>query len=437
MQNNNNHEPAGSEERIAVLQDQVAANGLISRRHLLGLSLAGAGSLVTSSVLAADAGMLPRPAWSMAPGRDPSEYGNPSSHAAQIKRLAPPPNTISPGTGASRTPLHLLQGTITPNSLHFERHHAGVPDIDPAQHRLVLHGMVRQPLEFSYEDLLAYPMVSRVYFLECSGNSGANSAGASASDNSAGGLHGLLSCAEWTGVRLSTLLDEAGVAPGASWITATGADAASLGRSVPLDKALRDVIIALYQNGEPIRPEQGYPMRMFVPGWEGNVSVKWLTQIKVTNGPANFRDETSRYTELLPDGKSLQFTYPMGVKSVITSPSGQMTLTRRGLHEVTGLAWSGSGSIRRVEISADGGRTWADALIDADQRELALTRFRLPWLWEGAEAVLQSRATDSAGNVQPSRAAWVAQYSPANRYHYNGIQSWAVSAQGEVKNVYA
>lgn len=437
MQNNNKNEPAGSEERIALLQDQVAGNGLISRRHLLGLSLAGAGSLVTSSVLAADAGMLPRPAWSMAPGRDPSEYGNPSSHAAQIKRLAPPPNTISPGTGASRTPLHLLQGTITPNSLHFERHHAGVPDIDPAQHRLVLHGMVRQPLEFSYEDLLAYPMVSRVYFLECSGNSGANSAGASASDNSAGGLHGLLSCAEWTGVRLSTLLDEAGVAAGASWITATGADAASLGRSVPLDKALRDVIIALYQNGEPIRPEQGYPMRMFVPGWEGNVSVKWLTQIKVTNGPANFRDETSRYTELLPDGKSLQFTYPMGVKSVITSPSGQMTLTRRGLHEVTGLAWSGSGSIRRVEISADGGRTWADALIDADQRELALTRFRLPWLWEGAEAVLQSRATDSAGNVQPSRAAWVAQYSPANRYHYNGIQSWAVSAQGEVKNVYA
>ena len=259
----------------------------------------------------------------------------------------------------------------------------------------------------------------------------------SASDNSAGGLHGLLSCAEWTGVRLSTLLDEAGVAPGASWITATGADAASLGRSVPLEKALRDVIIALYQNGEPIRPEQGYPMRMFVPGWEGNVSVKWLTQIKLTDGPANFRDETSRYTELLPDGKSLQFTYPMGVKSVITSPSGQMTLTRRGLHEVTGLAWSGSGSIRRVEISADGGRTWADALIDADQRELALTRFRLPWLWEGAEAVLQSRATDSAGNVQPSRAAWVAQYSPANRYHYNGIQSWAVSAQGEVKNVYA
>ncbi|MES3008672.1 MAG: sulfite dehydrogenase [Pseudomonadota bacterium] len=436
MQNNNKSEPVRSDERITLLSDQVAGNGLLSRRHLLGLGLAGAGGLVTSNVLAADAGVLTRSAWSMAPGKDPSEYGNPSSYAAQVKRLAPAPNTISPGTGASRTPLHLLQGTITPNSLHFERHHAGVPDIDPAQHRLVLHGMVRQPLEFSYEDLLAYPMVSQVYFLECSGNSGANS-GPTVTDNSAGGLHGLLSCAEWTGVRLSTLLDEAGVAPGASWITATGADAASLGRSVPLDKALRDVIIALYQNGEPIRPEQGYPMRMFVPGWEGNVSVKWLTQIKVTDGPANFRDETSRYTELLPDGKSLQFTYPMGVKSVITAPSGQMTLTRRGLHEVTGLAWSGSGAIRRVEISADGGRTWADAHIDGDQRELALTRFRLPWLWEGAEAVLQSRATDSAGNVQPSRAAWVAQYSPANRYHYNGIQSWAVSAQGEVKNVYA
>lgn len=430
-----------SELELAHLHEQlrsesVAGNGLINRRHLLGLGLAGAGSLVAGNVLAADASGLVIPAWSKTPGRELSGYGSPSRFAAGVTRLAPQPNAISPGTGASRTPLHLLQGTLTPNSLHFERHHAGIPDIDPAQHRLVLHGMVRQPLAFSYEDLLAYPQVSRTYFLECSGNSGANSA-PTAADNSAGGIHGLLSCAEWTGVRLSTLLDEAGVTPEASWITCTGADAASLGRSVPLNKAMEDVIIALYQNGEPIRPEQGYPMRLFVPGWEGNVSVKWLTQIKVTDGPANFRDETSRYTELLPDGRALQFTYPMGVKSVITSPSGQMTLTRRGLHEVTGLAWSGSGAIRRVEISADGGRTWADAHIEENQQALTLTRFRLPWLWEGGEAILQSRATDTAGNVQPARAAWVAMYSPANRYHYNGIQSWAVSAQGEVKNVYA
>jgi sulfane dehydrogenase subunit SoxC len=165
--------------------------------------------------------------------------------------------------------------------------------------------------------------------------------------------------------------------------------------------------------------------------------VKWLSLIKLASMPANFKDETSRYTELLPDGKALQFTFPMGTKSVITSPSGQMALRRQGVHEITGLAWSGRGSIRRVEVSADGGSTWADAHIDGESRPLALTRFRLPWLWEGAPAVLQSRATDSAGNVQPTRDVFLNTYSPANRYHFNGIQSWAVSAQGEVKNVYA
>jgi sulfane dehydrogenase subunit SoxC len=279
-------------------------------------------------------------------------------------------------------------------------------------------------------------MVSQIYFLECSGNSGANTV-ATAGDTNAAAIHGLLSCAEWTGVRLSTLLAEAGVTDTAAWITATGADAASMGRSIPLSKALDDVMIALYQNGEPIRPEQGYPMRLFVPGWEGNVSVKWLTQIKVADAPAHFRDETSKYTDLLPDGKSLQFTYPMGVKSVITSPSGQMKILRQGIHEITGVAWSGHGAIRLVEISADGGRTWADAHIEAGQQHLALARFRLPWQWGGAPAILQSRATDSSNNVQPGRDMWMAGYNPANRYHYNAIQSWSVSAQGDVKNVYA
>lgn len=415
--------------------ERVAGNGLINRRHLLGLGLAGAGSAFASSVLAADAGSFNIPAWSKMPGRDPSAYGSPSPFAGSIQRLAGAPSATLPGSGVSRTPLHLLRGTITPNSLHFERHHAGIPAIDPAQHRLVIHGMVRQPLSFSYEDLLAYPLQSRIYFLECSGNSGANTA-ANAADQNAAAIHGLLSCAEWTGVKLSTLLDEAGIADGASWVTSTGADGASMGRSIPLDKALRDVFIALYQNGEPIRPEQGYPMRLFVPGWEGNVSVKWLTQIKLAAGPANFRDETSKYTDLLSDGKALQFTYPMGVKSLITSPSGQMTLPRQGLHEITGLAWSGSGSIARVEVSSDGGRSWADAHLEGSGQDLALTRFRIPWLWEGGPAVLQSRATDSTGQVQPTRAGVLANYAPANRYHFNGIQSWSVSAQGELKNVY-
>jgi sulfane dehydrogenase subunit SoxC len=416
--------------------EHVAANGLLNRRHLLGLGLAGAGSLIARSVLAADSTRVEIPAWSKTPGRDPSAYGNPSPFASAYQRLAGNPSATLPGGGASRSPLHLLRGNITPNSLHFERHHAGIPAIDPAAHRLVIHGMVRQPLEFSYEDLLAYPLQSRIYFLECSGNSGANT-GATAGDSSAAAIHGLVSCAEWTGVSLATLLDETGIAEGASWVTSTGADAASMGRSIPLNKALRDVFIALYQNGEPIRPEQGYPMRLFVPGWEGNVSVKWLTQIKLADRPANFKDETSKYTDLLSDGKALQFTYPMGVKSLITSPSGQMSLRRQGLHEVTGLAWSGSGAIARVEVSADGGRSWADAHLEGTGQDLALTRFRIPWLWEGGPAVLQSRATDSAGQVQPTRASVMTGFDPSSRYHFNGIQSWSVSAQGEVKNVYA
>ena len=416
--------------------EHVAANGLINRRHLLGLGMIGAGSLITNSVMAAESTRVQIPTWSKMPGRDPSSYGNPAPFASDYQRLAGAPSATLPGSGVSRSPLHLLRGNITPNSLHFERHHAGIPAINPAEHRLIIHGMVRQALEFSYEDLLAYPMQSRIYFLECSGNSGANTE-ATAGDSSAAAIHGLLSCAEWTGVSLATLLDEAGIADGATWVTSTGADGASMGRSIPLDKALRDVFIALYQNGEPIRPEQGYPMRLFVPGWEGNVSVKWLTQIKLADGPANFRDETSKYTDLLPDGTALQFTFPMGVKSIICSPSGQMSLQRHGLHEVTGLAWSGSAAISRVEISADGGRSWADAHLESTGQDLALTRFRIPWLWEGGPAVLQSRATDANGQVQPTRASLLANYNAVNRYHFNGIQSWSVSAQGEVKNVYA
>jgi len=386
----------------SVALEQVAGNGLLNRRHLLGFGLAGLGAATSTAVFGADAGAaFEIPAWSQQPGPGASAYGQRSSHTAHMQRLAGSPNPLYPGGGASRSPLQHLQGTITPNSLHFERHHAGIPAIDPAAHKLVINGLVEQPLSFRYEDLLAYPMVSKIYFLECSGNSG-SLYGSNPANGSAQSLHGLVSCAEWTGIRLSTLLDEAGVQADARWVSAVGADAASMGRSVPLTKAMDDVLLALYQNGEPIRPEQGYPMRLFVPGWEGNISVKWLTQLKLTRTPSQFRDETSKYTDTMADRRSLQFTFPMGVKSVITSPSGQMALQRQGLYQVTGIAWSGSGSIRRVEVSADGGRTWADALIQSHQSEKALARFRIPWQWSGRDDVLLSRATDSTGAVQPN-----------------------------------
>lgn len=415
--------------------DKVAGNGLISRRHLLEISAAGLGMSASNSVLGADSGInLEIPGWSRTPGPGPSAYGNRSPHTENFQRMTGFQNPTYPGGGSSRSPLQYLQGTITPNSLHFERHHAGVPNIDPVGHKLVINGLVRQPLAFSYEDLLKYQMVSRVYFLECSGNSGALLRGVNG--GTAQSLHGLVSCAEWTGIPLSTLLDEAGVLPDARWIAAVGADAASMGRSVPIEKALDDVMVALYQNGEPVRPGQGYPMRLFCPGWEGNISVKWLTQIKLTRGPAQFRDETSKYTDTLPDRSSYQFTFPMGTKSLITSPSGEMRLNQSGIYQVTGIAWSGSGRINRVEVSADGGQTWADADIQGHQLEKAVTRFTIPWEWNGGTAILQSRATDSRGNVQPTRNAVIADRGTVSFYHNHCIQSWEVNNMGEITNIY-
>ena len=415
--------------------EKVAGNGLISRRHLLRFGASGAGLALSAGALGADQGLsFQIPTWSRQPGPGATAYGSRSPFADNLQRLAAQPNPTYPGGGSSRSPLQDLQGTITPNSLHFERHHAGVPNIDPSQHMLVINGLVRQPLAFRYEDLLKYQMVSRIHFLECSGNSGALLRGEIG--GSAQSLHGLVSCAEWTGVPLSTLLDEAGVLPEAAWVAAVGADAASMGRSIPLTKALDDVMVALYQNGEAVRPGQGYPMRLFCPGWEGNVSVKWLTQIKVTKEPAQFRDETSKYTDTLQDRSSYQFTFPMGTKSLITSPSGQMTLNQPGIYQVTGIAWSGRGSIRQVEVSADGGKTWAEAAIQGHQLDRALTRFTIPWEWDGGDAILQSRATDSRGNIQPTRDEVIASRGTLSFYHNPCIQSWQVNQTGEISNVY-
>ena len=415
--------------------EKVAGNGLISRRHLLRFGASGAGLALSAGALGADQGLsFQIPTWSRQPGPGATAYGTRSPFADNLQRLAAQPNPTYPGGGSSRSPLQDLQGTITPNSLHFERHHAGVPNIDPSQHMLVINGLVRQPLVFRYEDLLKYQMVSRIHFLECSGNSGALLRGEIG--GSAQSLHGLVSCAEWTGVPLSTLLDEAGVLPEAAWVAAVGADAASMGRSIPLTKALDDVMVALYQNGEAVRPGQGYPMRLFCPGWEGNVSVKWLTQIKVTKEPAQFRDETSKYTDTLQDRSSYQFTFPMGTKSLITSPSGQMTLNQPGIYQVTGIAWSGRGSIRQVEVSADGGKTWAEAAIQGHQLDRALTRFTIPWEWDGGDAILQSRATDSRGNLQPTRDEVIASRGTLSFYHNPCIQSWQVDQTGEISNVY-
>jgi len=411
-------------------------NGLLDRRALLragalaaGIASVGAGIARAAETVGADA-----PDWMKTPGRSFSTYGMPSKWQEKVQRAF----TVlpgRPGTGASRTPLHLLEGTITPNGLHFERHHNGVPDIDPNRHELVIHGLVKRPLAFSVETLLRYPMESQIRFVECSGNSGSFNQ-REPQQTTAGGLNGLLSCSEWTGVRLATLLDEAGIDRSAKWVIAEGADAAAMSRSVPVEKCLDDAVIALYQNGEAIRPEQGFPMRLLLPGFEGNMNVKWLRRLKVMAQPVNARDETSHYTELMPNGKARQYMFLQDVKSAIIKPSLGMKMKGPGFYEISGLAWSGSGRVSKVEVSTDGGKSWAGAPLTPPVLSKALTRFRLPWQWDGGPATLMSRATDEKGAVQPTRAAWVSQYSPVQFYHFNGIQGWRVDADGTVKHVY-
>jgi len=357
-------------------------------------------------------------------------YGQPSKYEKKVVRVLPsPPPAFLTG---SRTPLESLHGIITPNGLVFERHHAGIPDINPDQHRLVIHGMVDRPMVFSMDDIVRLPSESRVYFLECSGNSAAELK--KASGKTAQEIHGLLSCCEWTGVRLSTILQECGVQPSAKWALAEGADGAAMTRSIPMSKMMDDAILVYAQNGEMLRAEQGYPLRLFLPGYEGNMSIKWLRRIKLGAEPWQTREETSAYTDLLPNGKAEQFTFAMDVKSVITQPSGMMRLKSKGFYEISGFAWSGKGQIKRVEVSINGGASWGQAALQEPVMDKSLVRFRFPWMWDGAPAMLMSRAIDSSGDAQPTMDALLKARGSNFFYHNNAIQPWQVAANGEITN---
>jgi sulfane dehydrogenase subunit SoxC len=413
--------------------EPVAGNGLLNRRGFLeAIAVASA-----AGVSGAAAEPLTVPQWSKQPGAPFVPYTQPSPFEDKVVRAIPaPPNPATVGIGTARTPLHLLDGMMTPSGLHFERSHSGIPDIDPDRHRLAIHGLVKRPLVFSVEALSRYPMESRIAFVECAGNSQAlNTAQAQPLNVTA--IHGLLSCSEWTGVRLSTLLDEAGVEPGAAWVLAEGADAASMSRSFPLAKAMDDALVCLYQNGERIRPSNGYPIRLLLPGFEGNMNVKWLRRLKVMAAPMMTKDETSKYTILLQDGKAWQFVFPLEVKSIITRPSPGIGLKEPGFFEISGLAWSGNGRIRQVEVSADGGQSWAPAALQQPVLSKAVTRFRMPWQWSGGPAVLQSRATDETGMVQPTRAQFIAERGLRGIYHFNAIASWRIDEKGQAANVLA
>src|SRR6202047_3876644 len=418
-------------ETSRIETEQVAGNGLLHRRMFLAGGAAAIGAVADT----ASAAPLPVEAWSKIPGAPFNGYGQPSKYEEKVARTwASAPGTG--GTGSSRTPHHLLNGMITPSGLHYERSHSGIPDINPDTHRLVIHGLVKRPLVFTLDDLGRYPMQSRIAFVECAGNSGALFAKDTA-PATVQAIHGLLSCSEWTGIKLSVLLQEAGIDPAAKWVLAEGADAAGMSRSFPIEKALDDAMICLYQNGERVRPANGYPIRLLLPGFEGNMNVKWLRRIKLTEGPTMTKDETSKYTIILPDGKSLQFVLPQEGKSVITQPSPGLTMKEAGLYEISGLAWSGYGRITKVEVSADGGKSWARAALQPPVLSKALTRFRIAWRWNGGPAVLQSRATDESGYVQPTREKMIAARGNRAIYHSNAITTWPVSDKGEGTHVYA
>ena len=427
-------------------EEAVAGNGLLHRRVFLrgGAAFAAAVTGYTLSD-AAFAQQLADDPWSKTKGATLPAYGVPSGFEKNVTRTLSNPNG-EPRTSHARTPHHLLNGTFTPNGLHFVISHSGDPDIDPARHRLVIHGMVRRPLAFTLEALSRYPMVSRMAFLECGGNS-APLFSSQPFQGNVQAIHGLVSCSEWTGVMLSTLLEEAGVDPKAKWLIAEGADSLALSRSVPITKALDDALIALYQNGERLMPGNGYPMRLFLPGWEGNMNVKWLRRIKLVEEPAMSYYEARTYAPILPTGKAYRFFFLQEVKSFITHPSPGLRLSTPGFYEISGLAYSANGRIAKVMVTADGGRSWTQAALQEPVHAKAFTRFRVPWRWDGGAAVLQSRAWDEAGNVQPTRAQMIAQRGQTKMpvtnplgfpsQHYNGPTSWGIEAGGEVKNVYA
>ncbi|MGJ4925532.1 sulfite dehydrogenase [Bradyrhizobium sp. HKCCYLS2038] len=361
-------------------------------------------------------------------------YGKPSKFEKDVIRRDVEWLTASRESSVSFTPLHELEGIITPNGLCFERHHGGVAEVDPADHRLMIHGLVERPLLLSLDELKRYPRVNRIHFMECAANSGMEWRGAQL--NGCQFTHGMIHCVQYTGVSLRTLLEETGVKPSGKWLLVEGADSASMDRSLPIEKALDDCIIAYKMNGEALYPEQGYPMRLVVPGWQGNLWVKWLRRIEVGDQPWHTREETSKYTDLLPDGKARRFTWSMDAKSVITSPSPQAPIKHgKGFTIVSGLAWSGSGKVKRVDVSLDGGRNWWPARIDGPVLDKALTRFYYEFDWNGEPLLLQSRVQDETGYVQPSKAELRKVRGYNSIYHNNGIQTWHVQANGEVENV--
>jgi sulfane dehydrogenase subunit SoxC len=334
----------------------------------------------------------------------------------------------------SKTPLGQLSGTITPSDLHYERSHAGVPDLDPATHRLLIHGMVGKPLVFTVDELRAMPSISRIAFIECTGNGWENWKKADG-NLTVQNTHGLISTNEWTGVPLRFLLELVGKDPASTWMLAEGGDGAGVARSIPMTQEIMDEAMVAYgQNGEPLRPAHGFPIRLVVPGFEGNMNIKWLRRLKFGDRPWMTRWETARYTQLLANGKAMQFQLRQEVNSVITAPSGMMEI-HPGYNRISGLAWSGHGRIAQVEVSTDGGGSWSAAMLKGLVLPKAQTRFEMDWVWDGKPTKIVSRSTDEAGNLQPDRKTFIDRTGPNALFHDSAQQTWSIDDMGRVRNV--
>ncbi|MEY8120665.1 MULTISPECIES: sulfite dehydrogenase [unclassified Falsihalocynthiibacter] len=417
-------------------------NGSSRRAFLRGAAAAGTGVLTASATKAqtADPLITDLQTWAQefGDGVDVTPYGLPIEHEGDVIRRNVDWLTADTVSSINFTPIHALDGTITPQGCAFERHHSGAIDLNKEDYRLMINGLVDNPLVFSYADLERFPRENHVYFCECAANTGMEWAGAQL--NGAQFTHGMIHNMEYTGVSLRTLLEEAGLDTAGDlndkWVFVEGADASSNGRSIPMEKALDDVLVAFKANGEALRKEHGYPVRLVVPGWEGNMWVKWIRRIEVMDGPVESREETSKYTDVLENGVARKWTWAMDAKSVVTSPSPQSPITHgKGPLVITGLAWTGRGAITRVDVSKDGGETWETARLAKPGEKMAMTRFYLDIDWDGSEMMLQSRAMDDTGYVQPTKAQLREVRGLNSIYHNNCIQTWLVRSSGEAENV--
>ena len=404
------------------------------------------GALAAASVLspvkmkADDPAIMEEHPWATTLG-DPvtkNRYGIPSAYEHNnTRRNAKLLQSGNWQASIAMCPIHESEGIITPNGLFFSRCHGGVAQIDPNEHRLMIHGLVEKPLVLTMDQLKRYPSVSRIHFIECPANGGPEWRGPQF--NSIQFAKGMMSCAEWTGVYVKDILADLGLKPEARWMLAEGGDSSHMGRTVPIDKVLDDAMIVWAQNGEALRPEQGYPIRLLLPGWEGNLMVKWLCRLEFSTEPYYAKEETAKYTALKPSGKAIQHFYPLEVNSVITSPCPEKPWTdlKKGdLVEIQGLAWSGQGTITGVDISFDGGKNFVEASLKGLVLPRAWTRFSYLYKYEGKPLLLQSRAMDDSGHIQPTIDQEVAAVGVESVYHRNAICTWEVTDKGEVNNVH-